>query len=152
MADYLLTQEGYEKLKEEYEQLAKVERPDVVRQMNEARELGDLRENGAYHAARSRLSHIQGRLEELKDVLDNVKIANASSDDGIIGIGSTITVSTNGIERQFMLVGEQEADLATGRISAESPIGLVLTGSKAGQTVSFDAPSGTIEYVIISVD
>ncbi|MCA9391612.1 transcription elongation factor GreA [candidate division WWE3 bacterium] len=151
MADYTLTKEGYEKLKEEYKYLSEVERPNVLKQMSDARELGDLRENGAYHAARHRLSIVQGRLEELKNVLDNVEIVESTSDDGIIGIGSTVTVFTAGIEREFIIVGEQEADLATGRISSESPIGQALVGSREGEKISFNAPKGVVEYTIVTV-
>ncbi len=149
--EYTLTKEGYEQLKKEYEQLSEIDYPRVLDQMHRARELGDLRENEAYHSARNKLAMIKGRIEELELILENAKIVDKPMNNGVVGLGSSIDVSINGKRYKYVLVSEQEADLANGKISAESPIGKALMGAKVGEDVKFEAPSGTIVYKVEAV-
>ncbi len=149
--EYTLTKEGYDQLKKEYEQLSETDYPTVLDQMHRARELGDLRENEAYHSARNKLAMIKGRIEELELILENAKIVDKPEVNGIVGLGSDIDVSINGKQYKYVLVSEQEADLTNGKISAESPIGKALMGAKVGDDIEFEAPSGTVIYRIESV-
>ncbi len=151
MAKHILTQQGQQQLKDELEDLQKNIRPETLRQMREARELGDLRENGAYHAARNKLAMVQGRIDELEQILQNSTLQNQSGKVGVVQVGSSVSIIVNEMERTFMLVSEHEADLDKGKVSVESPLGQVLLGASIGQKVEFNAPVGKVTYEIKSV-
>lgn len=148
-----LTKEGIAELKKEYQELNSDKRPKVLERMTQARSMGDLSENGEYTAAREELSFIDGRIDELEELLkqavliDEVKKTSKS----VIGMGSTVTVKTNGKEEVFMVVGEWEADPANKKISHESPLGKALLEKKVGETVEVEAPAGKITYTILSI-
>lgn len=148
---HILTQSGYDDLKQEHQRLVNQERPTLIDQIERARALGDLRENEAYHAARHKLSLVQGRIEELEVTLDNAEIAASTPNNGNAAIGSVVNVKIGQEEKEFTLVGEQEADLTSGRISVDSPLGQAMLGAKSGETISFNAPAGALEYTIISI-
>ncbi len=151
MAKHILTQQGQQQLKDELEELQKNIRPETLRQMREARELGDLKENGAYHAARNKLAMVQGRIDDLEQILQNSTLQNQASVAGIVQVGSSISITVNGMERTFMLVSEHEADLDKDKVSVESPLGQVLLGASIGQKVEFEAPAGKVIYEIKTV-
>jgi len=148
---YTLTRQGYEQLQREYDQLKNIDRPAMLKHMEEARALGDLKENGAYHAARSSLAMIQGRMEELETIMHSPDIIDEAETDGTIAIGSVVELIAGQETKELTLVGEQEADVTVGRISADSPLGQALLGARAGETVMFEAPSGSIEFEVKSV-
>jgi transcription elongation factor GreA len=148
---FTLTSEGYEQLKNELKQLSTVEYPKVLDQMNRARELGDLRENEAYHSARSKLAMLKGRIEELEVILENAQVIEKQQANGTAVVGSNVTIVVSGRELTYTLVGEHEADLNNGKISTDSPIGKALLGSKIGETIHIEAPSGIVTYEVKSI-
>lgn len=148
--DVLLTREGLEKLKKEYDDLTKVKRPEIVAKIQEARSLGDLSENAAYHQARREQSFVEGRIAELEELLKNAKIIE-NEENGIIQLGSVIRVKLDSEEQELTLVGEAEADVTAGRISHKSPIGEALLGKKVGDVAEVEAPIGKIKYTILYV-
>src|SRR3989338_9409993 len=118
---YLFTKEGYDALKGELEKLI-ARRPQVVINLSNAREQGDLSENAGYHAAKDELSQIDGRIRELKYLLRIGKVVG-NSESYLVAFGKTVTVSDGQKETTFMVVEELEANPAVGKISTNSPIG-----------------------------
>lgn len=148
-----VTKEGLEELKHELGELTKVKRLEVLERVSGARAMGDLAENSEYTAAREELSLIDGRIEELSDILKNVElIKEGAKNTGAIQLGSTITVSINGKKEDFVLVGEWEADPHNKKISHESPLGKALLGKKIGEKIEVEAPAGTIAYTVVSIN
>jgi transcription elongation factor GreA len=149
-----MTREGYQKLKDELDNLMKVERPKNIEDIAEARAHGDLSENAEYHAARERQSFIEGRIQELQaklagaDIIDIAKIKQSS-----IAFGARVKVvdieADN--EYEFTLVGPDEADVKSGKISISSPVGRALIGKEVGDVAVVKAPARTIEYEIIEI-
>lgn len=107
-------------------------------------------ENAEYSAAKDEQSFIEGRIQEVEEVIKHAKVADASAHNGTIGIGSKVTVTVEGEEDSFEIVGPAESDPAKGKISVDSPVGKALLGRKAKDTVKVETPDGTIEYKIVS--
>lgn len=147
----LLTKEGLEELKREYEDLLGTKRPVAVVRLSDARENGDLSENSEYASAKQDLSFIDGRIAELEEILHGAKVVT-NHGKSHIDVGSKVTLHINGKKDVFHLVGEWEADPANKKISHSSPLGKALMGKKAGETVEVEAPAGRIIYKIISID
>jgi transcription elongation factor GreA len=148
-----LTKEGLEELKKEHEELTKVKRPDVLERVSQARSMGDLSENAEYVAAKEELSFIDGRIEELEELLKQViLIEEGKNVNHIVKLGSKVTLNTKGKKESFVVVGEWEADPKDKKISHESPLGKALIGKKVGEKVEVEAPAGIIAYTIVSVD
>lgn len=150
-----LTKEGLAELKKEHEELSHTKRPDVLERVSQARNLGDLSENGEYIAAREELSFIDGRIEEIEILLKQVTIIDEKTSRGsgkkIVKLGSTITLKKDGKKELFTLVGEWEADPMEKKISHESPLGKALLGKQIGEKVEVEAPAGKILYTIVDV-
>lgn len=147
-----LTKEGLEDLKKEYEELVKVRRPEVLERVTAARNQGDLSENAEYVAAREELSFIDGRIEEIEDLLKQATLIESSKGaHGAINLGSKVTLKVNGKEEAFMVVGEWEADPTAKKISHESPLGKALLGKMKGDKVEVEAPAGKVMYTVVSV-
>jgi transcription elongation factor GreA len=147
-----LTKEGIAELKKEYEELSNIRRPEVLARVSQARNQGDLAENGEYIAAREDLSFIDGRLDELEELLKQaVLIRDSRASNGTVKLGSKVTLHIKGKEEVFMLVGEWEADPKEKKISHESPLGKALIGRKVGEKIEVEAPAGKITYTIVSV-
>jgi len=144
-----LTKEGVEKLRAELEELKDVKRPEVVRQLQEARAQGDLSENADYDAAREAQAHTEGRIKEIENILDNYKIIRVTSNDDKVNIGKTIKIKF--IERKkeatYKLVGTIEANPAQNLISIESPVGKAVLGTSVGDTVSVRLENGNTFHV-----
>lgn len=150
-----LTKEGLEELKKEYEELSKKRRPEIVERLSSARDQGDLSENAEYHAAREELSFIDGRIDELEEVLKNVVIIEDKTSQGSgkgVGLGSKVTVKVDGSEEVYTVVGEFEADPTEKKISHESPLGKALIGKDIGEQIEVEAPAGRIIYTIVRID
>ena len=145
-----LTSEGLEKLKKEYEELIQNKRPEILEEIQEARSLGDLSENAAYHQSRREQSFIEGRIAELEELLQKAKIVVVKK-NGLVQLGSKVKVKLDSDEQELVLVGEAEADIAAGKISHKSPIGQALLGKTKGDIVEVEAPVGKIKYTILSV-
>ncbi len=145
-----LTKEGLEELKQEYEDLTKVKRPDVLNRVSQARNMGDLSENAEYTVAREELSFIDGRIDELEELLKQaVIIINSHSNS--IKLGSKVKVNSGKDKEEFTVVGEWEADPKERKISHESPLGKALLGKKVGDKVEVEAPAGKIIYTIENI-
>lgn len=149
-----LTPQGYQKLQQELEKLLKVERPQNIKAIAEARAHGDLSENAEYHAAKERQSFLEGRIQELKskialaDVIDPSKIRQTK-----IAFGATVKVLDVDADEEYVfnLVGQEEADVKNGKISISSPVGRALLGKDVGDTAIIKAPARTIEYEILEI-
>jgi transcription elongation factor GreA len=149
-----LTKEGLSELQKEHEELVKVKRPDVLERVSQARSMGDLSENAEYVAAKEELSFIDGRIEELGELLKQVELIdeNSKNINHIVKLGSKVTLNTKGKKESFVVVGEWEADPKEKKISHESPLGSALIGKKVGENIDVEAPAGKISYTIVSVD
>lgn len=147
----ILTQEGLDELKAEFEELTKVKRPAAVDRLSNARDAGDLSENSEYTSAKEDLSFIDGRISELEEIIRTAKVAPAHP-KGNIDIGSHVTLTINGKHEAFHLVGEWEADPMNKKISHSSPLGMALVGKKVGDVIEVSAPAGKLKYTIVSVE
>lgn len=146
-----LTKEGYEELQNEL-QAIKNKEPQAIDRVTRAREMGDLSENSEYHAAREELAFMQGRIEELEEILAQAKLISNSKANGRVSLGSTVTVKTqNGDDVTFTLVGEYEADPTKKKISYDSPLGKALMGRSIKETIEYEAPVGKVVYTIQQV-
>ncbi len=152
---YPITKTGYEKLRAELKHLTSVERPAVVKAIEEARAHGDLKENAEYHAAKERQSFIEGRLQEINGKLANCNVIDPStlSGDKVI-FGATVTVLDldSDEETTYTIVSEDEADLANHTISFTSPIARGLIGKRVGDEVTIRIPKGQIDMEIVEVE
>lgn len=146
-----LTQEGLEELKKELEELKTVKRPDLLNRVSQARNMGDLSENAEYTVAKDELTFIDGRIEELDEILQQVVIITANH-SSTIKLGSTVNVKAGSDKEKFTVVGEWEADPKERKISHESPLGKALIGKKVGETVEVEAPAGKIVYTIEEIN
>ena len=147
----LITKQGLADLKDK---LAKLEarRPEMVDRVETARQMGDLRENSEYHAAREDLTLLDTQIEELKTALANVKIVSGANGSPEVGLESLVTIKNgNGQELVYQLVGEHESDPLNRKISYTSPLGQVLMGRRVGDKVVADTPKGKVKYKIVTV-
>lgn len=146
-----LTPEGYRKLEEELERLVKVDRPKNIQAIAEARAHGDLSENAEYHAAKEQQSFIAGRIDELKSKLARAQVIDPSKiRQSKVAFGAKVRVMDVEADEEyiFTLVGPEEADVKSGKISISSPVGRALIGKEIGETAIIKAPARTIEYEI----
>lgn len=146
-----LTADGAARLREELRSLVDVRRPEVIARIRTAKELGDLKENADYTAAREEQSFLEGRIQAIEAQLRGARIIETPAAGALIGIGSTVTVETLGEETTYVLVGTTEADPAKGRISVASPVGQALVGHAPGDDVVVRTPRGEARYRVISV-
>lgn len=142
------TKEGLEKLKKDYETLF-ARRPDAVKSLKTARDMGDLSENGLYKAARMELSSIDANLRRLSYLIKAAEIKTPAS--GVIGIGSKVLVEQNGKEAEYSLVGDFESDPLSKKVSANSPIGAALNGRRTGDIIEINTPNGKIKFKIVKI-
>lgn len=146
-----LTKEGLEEQQKEYDDLTKIKRPEILARLSAARNMGDLSENAEYTVAREELSFIDGRIDELEEVLKQVVIIS-NNHSSVIKLGSTVKVNTGKDNEEFTVVGEWEADPKEKKISHESPLGKALIGKKVGEKVEVEAPAGKIIYTIEAIN
>ncbi len=146
-----LTKEGLGKLKDELKALLETKRPEVANRIKQAREMGDISENAEYDAARQEQSFVEGRIEELEEILKNAKIAAVTKKDAIV-VGAKVTLHIDGDEEIFHIVGAPEANPKENKISHESPIGLALLGKKVGDKIDVEAPVGTLTYTVLKIE
>lgn len=152
MESQYFSKEGLEKLKEEYTYRTGQLRADIATRIKEAKEQGDLSENAEYTDAKESQSLNEGRIEELKLILDNAVIfAEGGAKSGVVGVGSHLKVQTDKDIREFTIVGAAESDPSKGSISNESPLGRAFLGHKKGEKVTVQTPKGLVEYKITEV-
>ncbi len=145
-----LTAEGLQKLKAELQELITVDRPRVAARIHEAKLDGDLSENAEYEDAKQEQSFLEGRIATLEGQLRNAAVIEKSNGDSV-GLGSKVVIRGSDGEETFTIVGAAEAAPREGRISNESPVGAALMGRKKGDTVTVNAPSGSIEYTLVRI-
>lgn len=150
MNNVVLTPEGLQKLKDEVLEL-KNRRKGVIARIQTAKEFGDLSENAEYDDARNEQSFVEGRLQELEDMIKRAKIVSKKAGGTSVGLGSKVTVEVDGEKEEYELVGANESDPTKGKVSVESPIGKALIGATKGETVLVTTPSGKLEYKVVSV-
>ncbi len=146
---YHMTQQGLDDLKREEENLIK-RRPQVVINMSNAREQGDLSENAGYHAAKEELGKIDSRLRELNYIIRFAKVT-ISSGHPQVNMGSTVEIESEVGTNKFTIVSAMEANPAKGKISDSSPIGSALLGKRVGEKVEVEMPTGKASYKIVRV-
>lgn len=146
-----LTQEGFNNLQDELNDLQTLKRPATVEKLQKARAMGDLKENNAYQSAKEELGELDGRIMEVQYILNNAEIITTSTSDLTVTLGKIIKVDINGMQKTISIVGEFESDPMNGKISATSPIGLALLNKKVGETVSVITPGGAVPYIILSI-
>lgn len=149
----VLTPQGYKKLQDELENLKSVRIPEIAEKIKQAKELGDLSENAEYHAAKEEQAIVNGRINEISQMLKGVDIVDpAAKKAGVVSVGSKFRVRNTDREHIFTIVGANESDPAKGLISNESPIGAAMLGKKVGDMVAVELPDETVKYKIISVE
>ncbi|HAB04350.1 MAG: transcription elongation factor GreA [Alcanivorax sp.] len=151
-----MTTAGAEALRKELDQLKKVDRPRISAAIAEAREHGDLKENAEYHAAREQQGFCEGRIQDIESKLSNAQIIDITSIQNtgkvIFGVTVTIVDVDSDEEKVYQIVGDDEADIKSGKLSVNSPIARGLIGREEGDTVQIDTPGGTKEYEIDKVE
>ncbi len=145
-----LSAASLEALNKEYELLRSKTIPDIAKRIDEAKQQGDLSENAEYHQAREDMSWAQGRVLELEQILNNAKVIKKTDTDKV-ALGSTVTVKWAGNNKEYTIVGQQEANPSKGLISNESPLGSAFIGHEAGDKVEVTTPAGKQAYEIIKV-
>lgn len=149
-----MTRAGFARLEEELKRLKGVERPAVIRLLEEARAHGDLSENAEYHAAKERQAFIENRVAELNSKVSRAQIIDTSTISGkTVKFGATVTVveEEDDSEMKFQIVGEDEADIKKNRLSVGSPLARALIGKKVGDEVEVATPSGGKFFELLKV-
>ena len=149
-----ITQEGYERLRAELEELKNVRRPAMARTLERARAHGDFRENAEFDSAKQQQAVLESRISQLEQKLAHARIYEpGQSSDGTARIGSTVKLKDlkRGAEFEYKLVSAEEADAKTGRISVASPVGRALLGLKEGDIAEITVPAGILRYEILKV-
>ena len=149
-----MTTAGYAALEEELKRRQQIERPRIIQAIAEARAHGDLSENAEYHAAKEAQGHNEGRIAELEDRLSRAEVIDVSKLSGSsIMFGATVTLVDEDTEeeKRYQIVGENEADVKSGKVSITSPIARALIGKKIGDTVEVNTPGGGKSYEVVNV-
>ena len=150
----VLTQEGLKRYEEELQDLRVNKRKEIADKIKEAREQGDLSENAEYDAAKDEQRDIEARIGELEELLKHAEVyVSEETPIDRVGIGSLVKVLDieEDEELEFKIVGSQEADSLSGKISNESPVGAKLLGKEAGEVVTVELPAGNLSYKIIRI-
>jgi len=152
MNDQIISQEGYDKLKQELDNLINVKRREIAERIQKAKDMGDLSENAEYADSKDAQAFNEGRIAEINQMLKNVTIVENGKHSDKVGMGSTITAASNGSQKIFTIVSFNEADPINGKISNESPLGKAFLDKKQGDLVRVETPKGLKEYEILSVN
>lgn len=149
-----LSQAAYDRLKSEYDELTTIGRVEIARKIEAARELGDLSENGDYHAAKEEQGKMEGRIAHLGSMLENAEIVTDAGGGDTVGAGSVVSIRYEGddeVERYLIgSIEERHDDLDV--ISPTSPLGSALMGAKAGDSVQYQAPGGMLGVEVVTVE
>jgi transcription elongation factor GreA len=153
--EFLLTEEGLEKIKQELELLKTQKRHEVAQRLKEAISQGDLSENSEYDAAKEEQAFIETRIVTLENIIRNAKLISPENQDkNVVHVGSKVTIQElpDGDTETYTIVGTAESDPFSGKISNESPIGAELIGKKVGETIQVPAPSGAIQFKVVQIN
>lgn len=148
------TEEGLQKLKDELHEMKTVQRPAISNQIAEARDKGDLSENAEYDAAKEAQGILEMKIAKLEEIVSNARIIDDSNiDNSKVYILSKVKIKNvaNGMEMEYLLVAENEADLKAKKISIESPIGKGLLGKSVGEIADVQTPNGIIQFEIVEI-
>lgn len=154
MEKFQITKQGYERLKSEIDNLKNFERPNIIKQIAAARELGDLRENAEYHSAKDKQGFIEAQIADLEDKFSRAEVIDISQLSGAkIRFGATVKLENldNGKTVSYQIVSEFEANIDDGLISAVSPVARALIGKETGDEVEIRTPGGVINYEVLEV-
>ena len=146
-----LTQEKFDEFKKELVELKTTRRKEVAESLEYAKALGDLSENAEYHDARDMQATIEDRILKLEDLIKNAVIVSTTDKNGTVNIGSVVTVEKDKKTFVYTIVGSEEADVVSNKISIRSPFGQAIIGKKKGEEFSFKAPSGELSYSLVEV-
>jgi transcription elongation factor GreA len=147
-----LTAEGETRLRAELTELTEIRRPEVIARIRAAKELGDLKENADYTAAREEQSFLEGRVQALEARLRTAIVVDAPAAGGGVDLGSRVTVEIDGIEEVYVLVGSADAKVADGRVSIASPLGRALVGARPDGVVEMTTPRGPVSVKVVAVE
>ena len=149
-----VTQETFDKMREELQKLKSVDRPAASRAIAEAREKGDLKENAEYDAAKEAQGMLESKIKQLEAAISNAKIVDTKTiDTSKVTILTKVTITNQATKKTvtYQLVGEKEADLKAGKISASSPIGKGLIGKKVGEIAEVQTPNGVMKFMVDNI-
>ena len=148
-----LTQATYDRLKQEHEHLTTVWRIDIAKRIEAARELGDLKENGDYHAAKEEQGKTEARIRDLEAMIERAEVVEGGSDDGTVAAGSVVTIRYEGDDgtETYLLGSIEEKRDGIDIMSPGSPIGKALIGKKAGEVADAETPGGILRVEIVEV-
>ena len=149
MNEQIISQEGYDKLKDELTFLTTIKRKEIAERIEHAKELGDLSENAEYSEAKDAQALNEGRILELTNILKNVTIVQYEDAKDQVLMGSKVTVKSGDKEKQYTIVSFNEADPLAGKISNESPLGVAFLNRKKGDSVEVETPKGVLKYKIL---
>lgn len=156
MSRHPLTKTGVERLREELARLKKVDRPQIIAAIAEARAHGDLKENAEYHAAREQQGFIEGRIQHLEYSISHAQVIDVEklNPGEKVVFGATVTLSDEETaeETTYQIVGDVEADIKHNRIAVSSPISRAMIGREVGDVITVRAPAGDREYEIVDVE
>jgi len=145
-----LTKEKFDAFTKELADLKNTRRKEVAESLEYAKSLGDLSENAEYHEARDIQATIEDRIAKLEDLLKSAKIVS-SHETNAVNIGSVVTVEKDGKKAVYTIVGSEEANVISNKISIKSPFGQAVLGKKKGDAFSFAAPSGELSYKVVEI-
>jgi transcription elongation factor GreA len=149
-----LTEEGLKKLQDDLVYLKTIERPNISKQIAEARDKGDLSENAEYDAAKDAQGLLELKISKMEDLLANARLIDESKlDTSKVSVLCKVKIrnQANKAEMTYMLVAENEADLKTGKISVGSPIGKGLLGKKVGEVADINTPAGLLKFEVLDI-
>ena len=153
--ELLLTQEGYDNIVAEHDELVSVKRAEVAERIKEAISYGDISENAEYDSAKNEQAELEERIHQLEEMLRKAKIVqeeDVKGDKVNIGLKVTVKDIDTGDKEVFSIVGATESDPFNGKISTESSVGKALIGKKKGETVAIEVPDGVINYKIMKIE
>ncbi len=151
MNNAILTKEGLEKVKKELDELKNVRRPAVRERIQSAKEFGDLSENAEYEDARNEQSFIEGRIQELEEMLKNAQVVSDNHKNSFVAVGTTVLMDCAGEKVTYQIVGSAESDPVSGKISSDSPIAKAIMGRKKDELVTISTPDGQTKCKILEI-
>lgn len=149
-----LTQEKFDELKKEYQNLVHVRRKEIAEQLEYAKSLGDLAENAEYHEARDEQANIEDRIAKIESIMKSASIIKATGHDHeavVMGAMVTVEKEKTGDRKTYTVVGSEESDMSAGKISIKSPLGHALIGKKKKDTFSVKTPGGSVSYKVVDI-
>jgi len=152
MNDQIISQEGYDKLKDEMTFLSTIKRKEIAERIERAKELGDLSENAEYSEAKDSQALNEGRVLEISNTLKNVTVVESTNSNDEVAMGSKVTVKTASGEKQYTIVSFNEADPVGGKISNESPLGVAFLHRHKGDEVEVETPGGLLQFKITKIE